>query len=192
MQSKSSVEGKETAVFRTNNLFFYSFTDISYHANLWLQAAMLINVYISLIWGITYGFHILYYLDEMQDFYGRSIILAYIISLLAEIYCLRAGYKGNLMAEISELSIFLVTTPLIQLPMLVFLFLAVKGDWTLIYTLIELIFCLMAVELIAGLWTWHILSKYQNELHKLRRQITLQIRNAKPNTESDNKTSNVP
>ncbi|XP_017489367.1 PREDICTED: transmembrane protein 17 [Rhagoletis zephyria] len=169
-----------------------SLQDITYNANLWLQAAMLINAYVSAVWGILYGFYILFNLEEMQDLYGRSIILAYILSLLAEIYRLRAGYKGNLMAEISELSIFLVTTPLIQLPILVFLFLSVEGNWQLIYVLIELIFCLMIVEFIAGVWTWHIFAKHQSELHKLKRQIALQIRNARQRNDSDDKTRSVP
>ncbi|XP_053950699.1 transmembrane protein 17 [Anastrepha ludens] len=170
----------------------YNLEDVSYSANLWLQAAMLVNVYISLIWGILYGFYIFYNLEEMQDFYGRSIIFAYIISLLAEIFRLRAGYKGNLMAEISELSIFLVATPLIQLPILAFLFLAVEGDWALIYVFIGLIFCLMVVELVAGVWTWHTFAKHQNELHKLKRQIAWQMRNAAQRNENDDQTRNVP
>ncbi|XP_011188908.2 transmembrane protein 17 [Zeugodacus cucurbitae] len=168
-----------------------SVEDISYNANVWLQAAMLINVYMSLIWGIIYGCYILYNLAELQDFYGRSIIFAYILSLLAEFYRLRTGYKGNLGAEISELSIFLVTTPLIQLPLLAFLFLAVRGDWTLIYLLIELLFCLMLIELIAGMWAWHIFAKHQNDLHKLKRQIALQMRNVKEETENTAGTWNV-
>ncbi|XP_039960071.1 transmembrane protein 17 [Bactrocera tryoni] len=168
-----------------------SVEDISYNANLWLQAAMLINVYMSLIWGIIYGCYILYNLSELQDFYGRAVIVAYILSLLAEVYRLRAGYKGNLGAEISELSIFLVTTPLIQLPLLAFLFLAVRGDWTLIYLIIELMFCLMLIELIAGMWAWHMFAKHQNDLHKLKRQIALQMRNAKKESANAADTWNV-
>ncbi|XP_050329457.1 transmembrane protein 17-like [Bactrocera neohumeralis] len=168
-----------------------SVEDISYNANLWLQAAMLINVYMSLIWGIIYGCYILYNLSELQDFYGRAVIVAYILSLLAEVYRLRAGYKGNLGAEISELSIFLVTTPLIQLPLLAFLFLAVRGDWTIIYLIIELMFCLMLIELIAGMWAWHMFAKHQNDLHKLKRQIALQMRNAKKESANAADTWNV-
>uniref|UniRef100_W8AS41 Transmembrane protein 17 n=1 Tax=Ceratitis capitata TaxID=7213 RepID=W8AS41_CERCA len=151
--------------------------DITHNANIWLQAAMLANVYISVIWGIIYGFYVLYNLQEMQDFYGRAIIIVYLITLLTEFYRLRAGYKGNLQAEISELSIFLATTPLIQLPLLVFLFLAVKGNWMVINITIELMLCLMCIEVIVGIWTWHIFTKHQSELHKVRCQNRQQLQN---------------
>lgn len=84
-----------------------------------------------------------------------------------------------------------MTTPLIQLPLLAFLFLAVRGDWTLLYLIIELIFCLMLIELIAGMWAWHIFAKHQNDLHKLKRQIALQMRNAKQESGNDERAWNV-
>lgn len=81
------------------------------------------------------------------------------------------------MVQISELSIFLATTPLIQLPLLVFLFLAVKGNWMVINITIELMLCLMCIEVIVGIWTWHIFTKHQSELHKVRRQNAQQLQN---------------
>ncbi|XP_073833977.1 transmembrane protein 17A [Musca autumnalis] len=124
--------------------------DVPYKPSLILQILMFCNVYLSISWNIVYGVYILYKLSDLFDLHGICVIIAYLIGSLTELYRLRMGYKGNLQSRPGDLCTFLILSPLVQLPIMIFLLLSAKEFATLLLTIAVTTLSLMSLEFFIG------------------------------------------
>ncbi|TMW42557.1 hypothetical protein DOY81_012364, partial [Sarcophaga bullata] len=97
--------------------------DVPYRPSLVLQILMFCNVYLSIAWNVVYGL----YLSNLYDLHGICLIVAYLIGSIVEFYRLRMGYKGNLHSRPGDLCTFVILSPFVQLPVLVFLSLSAQN-----------------------------------------------------------------
>ncbi|XP_046802069.1 transmembrane protein 17A [Lucilia cuprina] len=125
--------------------------ELPYKPSLILQILMFCNVYLSIAWNVVYGFYILYNLSNLYDLHGICVIVAYIVGSLVEFYRLRMGYKGNLHSRPGDLCTFLILSPFVQLPVLLFLLLSAQNFSTLITSIALCSFVVMALEFVFGL-----------------------------------------
>ncbi|XP_061386083.1 transmembrane protein 17A-like [Musca vetustissima] len=127
-----------------------SIREVPYKPSLILQILMFCNVYLSISWNIVYGVYILYKLPELYDLHGVCVIIAYLIGSLAELYRLRMGYKGNLQSRPGDLCTFLILSPLVELPIIVFLLLSAKEFTTLLLVIAVATLSIMSLEFLIG------------------------------------------
>ncbi|TMW44699.1 hypothetical protein DOY81_010222 [Sarcophaga bullata] len=125
--------------------------DVPYRPSLVLQILMFCNVYLSIAWNVVYGFYILYNLSNLYDLHGICVIVAYLIGSIVEFYRLRMGYKGNLHSRPGDLCTFVILSPFVQLPVLVFLSLSAQNFSGLITIITLCLFVIMALEFIFAL-----------------------------------------
>ncbi|XP_075159207.1 transmembrane protein 17A [Haematobia irritans] len=128
-----------------------SIKDVPYKPSLVLQMLMVGNVYLSISWSIVYGIYILYKLSDLYDLHGICVIIAYLIGSLVEFYRIRMGYKGNLQGRPGDLCTFLILSPLVQLPILIFLLLSAKEFTIILLFISTATLIVMAFEFIFGL-----------------------------------------
>uniref|UniRef100_A0A1I8P9R3 Transmembrane protein n=1 Tax=Stomoxys calcitrans TaxID=35570 RepID=A0A1I8P9R3_STOCA len=125
--------------------------EVPYRPSLVLQMLMVGNVYLSIAWNVIYGIYIIYVLSDLYDLHGICVIIAYLVGSLVEFYRLRMGYKGNLQGRPGDLCTFLILSPLVQLPILIFLLLSAKEFNSIILFITVGSLIIMALELIFGL-----------------------------------------
>ncbi|KAM7346724.1 transmembrane protein 17B-like [Cochliomyia hominivorax] len=90
-------------------------------------------------------------LSNLYDLHGICVIVAYLIGSIVEFYRLRMGYKGNLHSRPGDLSTFLILSPFVQLPVLLFLLLSAQNFSFLITSITFCSFVIMALEFVVGL-----------------------------------------
>ncbi|XP_037809593.1 transmembrane protein 17B-like isoform X1 [Lucilia sericata] len=144
--------------------------ELPYKPSLILQILMFCNVYLSIAWNVVYGFYILYnvsqtnttmlqfiqksftkQLSNLYDLHGICVIVAYLVGSIVEFYRLRMGYKGNLHSRPGDLCTFLILSPFVQLPVLLFLLLSAQNFSTLITSIALCSFVVMGLEFVFGL-----------------------------------------
>lgn len=126
-------------------------------SNLLLQILLQINFYVSLIWSCSFLIHIIIWLEELWNYNGLAMIIAYLLAVGAESLRLYAGYSINLCTGASTMWLLLTLTPCVLLPTLVYLRFAVaSGDlWLSIISNLQLM--LIALEALVSL-IYHALS----------------------------------
>ncbi|KAH8397859.1 hypothetical protein KR222_003983 [Zaprionus bogoriensis] len=133
------------------------------------------NGYVSLVWGISYLLHMLVWvsahfslyscfaththcqLEQLWNYRGLAMLLAFVLAMAAEALRLYAGYSINLRTGATSMWLLLALTPCVLLPALVYLRLAaISGQfWLQLGSNVQL--ALMALEALVTL-VYHVLS----------------------------------
>ncbi|XP_034480431.1 uncharacterized protein LOC117786339 [Drosophila innubila] len=137
-------------------------------SNLLLQMLLQINFYVSFIWSCSYLLHIIIWLDELWNYKGLTIIVAYLLAVCAESLRLYAGYSINLCTGATTMWLLLTLTPCVLLPTIVYLRLTAVFGSVWLGLISNLQFVLIALEALVAL-IYHALCTSRRE----RRQLEL-------------------
>ncbi|EDW62686.2 uncharacterized protein Dvir_GJ16965 [Drosophila virilis] len=121
------------------------------HANLLLQMLLQANVYVTIIWAISYLLHLIIWSHMLWNYTGLAMLLAYVLAVGTEWMRLHASYSINLCTDATTMWLLLTLTPCVLLPALVYLRLAVvfASRWLAFLTNVQ--FVLMALEVLSAL-----------------------------------------
>ncbi|EDV32885.1 uncharacterized protein Dana_GF21905 [Drosophila ananassae] len=122
-----------------------------HRANLLLQMLLQANVYVSVVWAMSFLIHLLIRINHLWNWDGLTLLVAYLLAVSAEFMRLYAGYSVNLCSGATAMWLLLTVTPCILLPAMVFLRLAVAGRGLWLRIISNAVFALIALEVMVAL-----------------------------------------
>ncbi|XP_070138551.1 uncharacterized protein [Drosophila bipectinata] len=128
-----------------------SYSVAPHRANLLLQMLLQANVYVSLVWAMSFLIHLVIRVNQLWNWNGLSLLVAYLLAVSAEFMRLYAGYSVNLCTGATAMWLLLTVTPCILLPAMVFLRLAVAGHALWLRIISNAVFALIALEVVVAL-----------------------------------------
>ncbi|KAH8341707.1 hypothetical protein KR074_007043 [Drosophila pseudoananassae] len=140
-----------------------SYSVAPHRANLLLQMLLQANVYVSLVWAVSFLIHLLIRLNELWNWDGLSLLVAYLLAVSAEFLRLYAGYSVNLCSGATAMWLLLTVTPCILLPAMVFLRLAVAGHALWLRIISNAVFALIALEVVVALVHFVFCKPFRNQ-----------------------------
>ncbi|KAM8721683.1 hypothetical protein ACLKA7_007540 [Drosophila subpalustris] len=146
----------------------YSLALTPLRSNLLLQMLLQLNFYVSLIWSCSFLLRIVIWLDELWNYKGLTVIVAYALAVGAESFRLYAGFSINLRTGATTMWLLLTLTPCVLLPTWVYLRLTAVSRNVWLGILSNLQFVLIALEALVALIN-HALCTSRKE----RRQLEL-------------------
>ncbi|XP_064546596.1 uncharacterized protein LOC135434119 [Drosophila montana] len=141
----------ETEIGSSSNYYNYGQPLMRQHANLLLQMLLQANVYVTIIWAISYLLHLILWSHMLCNYTGLAMLLAYVLAVGTEWLRLYASYSINLCTDATTMWLLLTLTPCVLLPALVYLRLTgvFASSWLAFLTNVQ--FLLMALEVLSAL-----------------------------------------
>ncbi|KAH8287466.1 hypothetical protein KR054_007886 [Drosophila jambulina] len=143
-----------------------------HRANLVLQMLLQANTYVSVVWALSYLFHMLIRVSApsspsipifcptrspfsqfkmLWNLEGLALLVAYVLAVIAETVRLYAGYSVNLRSGATAMWLLLTVTPCILLPAMAYLRLSSAGRSLWLRIITNAVFVLIGLQVIVSL-----------------------------------------